>query len=196
MNQKIKERIQIIFSLKSNLADNKIENEKRIKFLKKSTVIELVLTIILAGIVVLSKIFEHLDLNVFKWIDSGLLILLALSSAIYLPNGWYELKLLKHLKFIDSKSDFVGIDTLNNELQTIIDHLNAAFNRFRGIRIYVFFIAILVLWHLGSDTNNPYWDFMKLPVLVFYGYLIIRFINTNRKLSQNIEMVEHSVVNS
>jgi hypothetical protein len=107
-----------------------------------------------------------------------------------LPNQFYELKLLKHLKNINSKSEFDGIDKLNNELKIIIDKLNNRFKSNWSIIILAIAIMIMGIWQMGYGDNNPYWKYMKLPTLAFYGIILFRFVFTNRKLNENIKETE------
>lgn len=95
------------------------------------------------------------------------------------------------MKKIDSKSEFSGIDKLNTELKIIINKLN---NRLKNNWIELtlaIIILIMAIWQMGfSDSYNPYWDNMKLPILTFYGIILLRFIFTNRNLSENINKTE------
>jgi hypothetical protein len=190
MNEKINERKNIIVSLKSNLGEPKKGIEKRIEFLKGMTILNLILTLISGGILVLSIISELFDYEIIKWQKSALMVILSLSFIINLPNQFYELKLLKHLKKINSKSEFDGIDKLNSELKNIIDKSNNGFKNNWTIIILALGILIMGIWQMGFDENNPYWNYMKLPILAFYGIIIFRFINRNKKLNENIEKTE------
>lgn len=181
------ERKNIIASLKSNIGEPKKGIEKRIEFLKRMTILNLVLTIICAGISIISGLFDY---ESFKWRKSALMVILSLSFIMNLPNQFYELKLLKHLKKINSKSGFDGIDKLNSELKSIIDRLNNRFKSNWSIIVLAIVILTMGIWQMGFDDNNPYWKYMKLPTLVFYGIIIFRFITTNRKLNENVNKTE------
>jgi len=77
------------------------------------------------------------------------------------------------------------------ELKNIIEKLN---NRLKNGWIEItlaIIILIMGIWQMGfSDNNNPYWNYMKLPILAFYGIILFRFIFTNRKLNENINKTE------
>lgn len=190
MNEKMNERKNIIISLKSNFGEPKNGIEKRLSFLKGMTILNLILTLISGGILILSIISELFDYEIIKWQKSALMVILSLSFIMNLPNQFYELKLLKHLKKINSKSEFDGIDKLNSELKNIIDKSNNGFKNNWSIIILAFGILIMGIWQMGFDENNPYWNYMKLPILAFYGIIIFRFISRNRKLNENIEKTE------
>jgi hypothetical protein len=191
MNEKMNERKNIIISLKSNFGEPKNGIEKRLSFLKGMTILNLTLTLFSAGILVLSIISELFNYEIFEWKKTGLLAILSLSFILNLPNQYFELKLLNHLKKLGSKSEFNGIDKLNMELKNIIEKLN---NRLKNGWIEItlaIIILIMGIWQMGfSDNNNPYWNNMKLPILAFYGIILFRFIFTNRKLNENINKTE------
>jgi hypothetical protein len=187
---KIEERKNIIVSLKSNYGGRKKGIEKKIQYLKGISILNLTLTLFCGGILISSITFELLGYDFLKWKKTGLLAILSLSFVLNLPYELYELKLLNHLKKINSKSEFDGIEKLNDELKKLINKLN---NRLRS-NWFVFALAILIMvmgiWQMLIEDKNPYWNYMKLPILAFYGIIIFRFINTNKRLSENIKKTE------
>ena len=190
MMTKIDERKNIIVSLKPTYKEENKGIEKRIQFLKGMTLVHIVLTIISAGIIVLSILAEIVDYEIFKWQKLALMVILSLSFIMNLPNQFYELKLLKHLKNINSKSEFDGIDKLNSELKIIIDKLNNRFKSNWSIIFLALGILIMGIWQVLIEDKNPYWNYMKLPILAFYGIILFRFINTNKRLYENITETE------
>jgi hypothetical protein len=187
---KIEERKNIIVSLKSNYGGRKKGIEKKIQYLKGISILNLTLTLFCGGILISSITFELLGYDFLKWKKTGLLAILSLSFVLNLPYELYELKLLNHLKKINSKSEFDGTEKLNDELKKLINKLN---NRLRS-NWFVFALAILIMvmgiWQMLIEDKNPYWNYMKLPILAFYGIIIFRFINTNKRLSENIKKTE------
>lgn len=190
MDTKISERKNIIVSLKSNYGEPKKGIEKRIQFLKRITILYLIMALFSGGILFLSIVFEVFDSEIFKWEKTGLLAILSLSIVLNLPKQCYELKLLKHIKKIDSKPDFIGIDKLNRELKNTIDKLNDRFRIDWILIVLAILIVIMGIWQMGFEDNNPYWNYMKLPIIVFYGIILFRFIITNKKLTKNINETE------
>ena len=186
------ERKNIINSLKSNLREPKNGIEKRLSFLKGMTIFNLTLTLFSAGILVFTIISELFNYDFFKWEKTGLLAILSLNFVLNLPNQFYELKLLKHLKKINSKSEFDGIEKLNIELKNIIEKLNNRWKNGWPEIILAIIIMIMGIGQMGfyNNNNNPYWNYMKLPILAFYGIILFRFIFTNRKLNENINKTE------
>jgi hypothetical protein len=192
MNEKMNERKNIIISLKSNFGEPKNGIEKRLSFLKGMTILNLTLTLFSAGILILSIISELFNYEIFEWKKTGLLAILSLSFILNLPNQYFELKLLNHLKKLGSKSEFSGIDKLNIELKSIIENLN---NRLKNGWVEItlaIIILIMGIWQMGfsNNNNNPYWNYMKLPILAFYGIILFRFIFMKRKLNENITKTE------
>ncbi|MFL3661102.1 MAG: hypothetical protein ACI6PN_05060 [Polaribacter sp.] len=190
MNEKMNDRKNIIISLKSNLGKPKNGIEKRLSFLKGMTILNSTLTLFSAGILVLSIVSGLFNYQIFKWEKTGLLAVLSLSFILNLPNQFYELKLLNHLKNINSKSEFDGIEKLNIELKSIIKKLNNRLKNGWLEIVLAIIIMIMGIWQMGFDNNNPYWNYMKLPILAFYGIILFRFVFTNRKLNENINKTE------
>ena len=190
METKIDERKNIIVSLKSNYGERTKGLEKRIQDLKIMSSIKLVLTIFCGGILILSIISGQFGNELFKWQKMGLFSILSLSFIMNLPNELYELKLLKHLKRMNSKSEFSGIEKLNNELKNIVDKLNSGLKNNWIIIILAVAIMIMGIWQVLYDNNNPYWDYMKIPTILFFGIIIVRFIIINKKLNGNINEME------
>jgi len=187
---KIDERKNIIVSLKSNYGERKKGIDKRIQYLKGMTILDLVLTTFCGGIVLLSIILEPLGYEFFKWQKMGLLTILSLSFILRLPEEIFELKLLKHLRNISDKSDFLGIDKLNSDLKIIVDKLNKKLKYNRLIIPLAIIILVLGFIQVFSENLNPYWNYAKIPVLLFFGMIVIRFYNVNKKLNKNIMETE------
>jgi hypothetical protein len=187
---KIEERKNIIVSLKSNIGEQKKGIDKRIQYLKGISILHITLTLFCGGIVISSIISDLLGYEFYDWQKMGLLAILSLSAILNIPNELYELKLLNHLTKINSKLDFDGIEKLNNELKSLINKLN---NRLRN-NWFVLVLAILIMimgaWQMLIESKNPYWNYMKLPIIAFYGIIILRFIITNKILSENINKTE------
>ncbi len=184
------ERKNIIISFKSNLGEPKKGIEKRIRYLKGMIILNLVMILFSAGIIILSILSELFEYEIFKWQKTALLAILSLSFILNLPKQLYELKLLRHLKNINSKLKFDGIDKLNRELKNIIDKLNKGLKDNWMVIVLAIGIMIMGIWQLCYDNNTPYWNYMKLPIIVFYGIIIFRFIITNKKLTENIDKTE------
>lgn len=195
MKTNIDNRKNIIISLKSYYGERKKGIDKQIQFLKMSNFMNISLSIICFGILMTSIISEQLEFDFYKWQKTGLIALLSLIVFLNLSNPIFELKLLKHFKKINNYNDFNGIEKLNNDLKFQIDNLN---NRIRS-NIIPIILGILILfmsaWQTMSE-NNPYWEFMKIPIILFFGIIIIRLVIVNKKLSENIKKVENTVANN
>lgn len=195
MKTNIDNRKNIIISLKSYYGERKKGIDKQIQFLKMWNFMNISITIICFGILMTSIISEQLVFDFYKWQKTGLIALLSLIVFLNLPNAIFELKLLKHFKKINNYNDFNGIEKLNNDLKFQIDKLN---NRIRTNIIQVI-LGILILFMSAWQTmneNNPYWEYMKIPIILFFGFIIIKFIIVNKKLTENIQKVENTVANT
>ncbi|HEY9170615.1 MAG TPA: hypothetical protein VIN72_14075 [Lutibacter sp.] len=192
MTTNIDNRKNIIISLKSYYGERKKGIDKQIQFLKKMNFMHIFVGIFCFWFLMTSIISEQINYDFFKWQKTGLLSLLSLMAFLNLPNGIFELKLLTHFKKINEYKDFIGIEKLNDDLKFQVDKLN---NRI-GTNIIPLFLGMLILimgaWQTMNE-NNPYWKYMKIPVILFFGFIITRFIIINKKLTKNIRKVENSV---
>ena len=190
MKTKIDERKNIIISLKTNYGERKKGIEKRIQYLKIMSSINLILIIFCGGILLVSIISGQFGNELIKWQKMGLLAILSLSCILNLPNELYELKLLKHLKRINAVSEFNGIEKLNNELKSIIENLNNRLKNNWLVIILAIGIIFMGMIQVISESINPYWNYMKSPILLFFGIVTVRYLTTNKKLTKNINEIE------
>jgi len=192
---KIDERKNIIVSLKSNYREENKGIDRRIKYLRNMSVLNTVMSIIFGGIILISIISEQFGFEILKWEKSSLLVILSIAFFINFPREIYEVKLLKHLKTINDFKDFSGIDKLNLELKNLIDKLN---NRKKTNLILIVFLLVLMFMALWQTYNqsNTYWNYMKIPILLFFGYTVFNFMKVNKKLTENINQTENTKANT
>ena len=195
MMTKINERKNIIISLRSNYGERNKGIDKHIQTLQILSFMHIALSILCFGILLTSIISEQLGYEIYKWESTGIFALLSLIAFINLPSEIFELKLLNHFKKINKSNDSIGIEKLNSDLKLLIDKLN---NRLKT-NIIPIILGVLILimsaWQTMSK-DNPYWKYMKIPILLFFGLIIIRFLIINKKLSENIMETENTVVNN
>ena len=187
---KIDERKNIIITLKSMCGERKKGIDKRIQFIKGLSILNLIIAIICSGIIIATIILEPLGLGYFKWEMMGLLTILNINFVLPLPKFFFEFKLLNHHNKISDKKDFIGIEKLNAELKTIVNQLNkdVIYNMFYLPLILVILISGIV--QVTFEDSNPYWNYIKIPVLLFFGMTITKFYLTNTKLTKNINQTE------
>jgi hypothetical protein len=190
MMTKIDERKNIIVSLKSNYGERKKGIDKHIKKLKMLGIMHVSLSILCFGILFTSIISEQLKYEIFKWQNTGLLGLLSLIAFLNLPNEIFELKLLNHLKRINKYNDFKGLEKLNNDLKILINNLNNRLSISNLIPIILGLIILIMSAWQTMNKNNPYWEYMKIPIVIFFGLIIVRFLTINKKLTENIQKTE------
>ncbi len=195
MTTKINERKNIIISLKSNYGERNKGIDKHIQTLQILSFMHIALSILCFGILLTSIISEQLGYEVYKWENTGIFALLSLIAFLNLPSEIFEFKLLNHFKKINKSNDSIGIEKLNSDLKLLIDKLN---NRIKT-NIIPIILGVLILimsaWQTISK-DNPYWEYMKIPILLFFSLIIVRFIIINKKLTENIRETENTVINN
>ena len=58
--------------------------------------------------------------------------------------------------------------------------------------VLIIFIVVLIfmaLWQ-AFGLSNTYWNYMKIPILLFFGFSVFNFIKLNKKLTGNINQAE------
>ena len=196
MKKDIENRKSIIKSLKPTIAWGNKSIEKRVKFLKGITAIYIILTTLCAGILILTILSEIIGFKFTNWENIGLLAILSVSFVLNLPNQLYELKLTKHLIKLYSQSNLNGLESLNNELRKIIVQLNNRIKNNWLTFLLALIILVLGIWQMGTENNSQVWNYMKIPMIIFYGIILLKFWKTNRSLSRNINDAENTVANN
>ena len=192
---KIDERKNIIVSLKSKYRNEHKGINKQIKNLRIMSVLNISLSIICGGLTCMSIISDLFGYEILKWENSSILVIMSITFFLNFPDDIYELKLLKHFKRINDYKDFIELEKLNIELKKIIINLNSRKNLSIAVIFTIILILLMGLWEVAI-SNNPYWIYMKLPILILYGFIIIRFIQGYKKITENIEKVESTVANN
>lgn len=183
----MKERKEILLSVKSNYGEIKKGIDKRISYLKGMNILNGSLFIISGGVLIITILSELLGYNFFKWNKMGIMAILSLAFILRLPKDILELKLLNHYKKIENVTfENKTINLLNNDLANIIGVLNKGIHNNIIIIICAIGIMFMGIWLL-YDENTPYWNYMKIPVLVFYVIILVDYLNINTKISANIK---------
>jgi hypothetical protein len=196
MKKNIETRKNIINSLKPTIDWSNKSLDKRVKFLKGISVVNIILTIICAGILFSTILSELIGLGFKKWENIGLFAILSLSFIINLPNQLYELKLTKHLIKIKLENELDNLEKLNDELKTIISKLNNRIKNNWHIPLLAVIILVLGMWQMGSENGDQIWSYMKLPIIIFYSIILFKFWKTNKSLNRNINAAVHIVANN
>jgi predicted branched-subunit amino acid permease len=196
MKKNIETRKNIINSLKPTIDWSNKSLDKRVKFLKGISVVNIILTIICAGILFSTILSELIGLGFKKWENIGLFAILSLSFVLNLPHQFYELKLTKHLIHIKLKNELGNLEKLNDELKTIITKLNDKIKNNWHTLLLAVIILILGMWQMASENGDQIWSYMKLPIMIFYGIILFKFWKTNKSLNRNINAAVHTVANN
>ncbi|NLP59504.1 hypothetical protein [Lutibacter sp. B1] len=196
MTTKIDARKNIIVSLKSNYGERNKGIERHIQTLKVLILMHIVLSILSFGFIFTSLISEYFGYENYKWQNTALFALLSLISLLNLPNNIIELKLLIHLKRINKFNDFDNLEKLNIDLKELINKLNNRLSINNLIPILLGVIILIMSSWQTMNLNNPYWEYMKFPIVIFFGIIITRFVITNKKINDNIKKTENTVANN
>ena len=101
---------------------------------------------------------------------------------------------LKHLQNIEGKTNFNGINQLKLELKNMVGKLN---KRDKNDIIWIGLAIIIITsatYQQKSETRNPYWEYTKIPVLLFWAIMISKFVVSNKKISENIKETEKQII--
>ena len=83
----------------------------------------------------------------------------------------------------------------NIELKNIIVRLNNRKKSSTFLIVFIILILVMGLWQFSLE-NNPYWNYMKFPIILFFGFTLTRFIQGFKNLEENIKKVESTVANN
>ncbi|PIY09179.1 MAG: hypothetical protein COZ17_13930 [Flavobacteriaceae bacterium CG_4_10_14_3_um_filter_33_47] len=192
---KIDERKNIIISLKSNYRNEIKGIDKQIRNLSIMSFMNIFLSLICGGMILISIISEQFGFEILKWEKSAVLVILSITVFLSFPYDIYELKLLRHLKIINNYKDFTELEKLNIELKNIIVRLNNRKKSSTFLIVFIILILVMGLWQFSLE-NNPYWNYMKFPIILFFGFTLTRFIQGFKNLEENIKKVESTVANN
>jgi hypothetical protein len=189
MTSQIAKRIQIIDGFKSIYNWKGKTEERKVKTLKYTSLLDFGIVMILLVFSILASVLTsfHVDSIISgNWEKSGLLVLMAMSLSIRAPFGFIELKLKKHVKEIkDLKIDFD--EKLNHDLEFLISKFN---DRKKYLYLTGFpAILILIAALLQVFDLNPYWD--KFPHFVggVSVYIFVRINYDIIRLKRNLRKV-------
>ena len=191
----MEERINIIKSFKSIFQKSKKGIQSRIQTLKGFTFISALFSVLCFCLTLYTIILEQFKPEISKWENMGLLVVMSLMFILMLNNTLIELKLLKHLQNIQGKTNFNGINQLNLELKNIVEKLN---KRDENDIIWIGLAIVIIIsgsYQQLSETGNPYWEYTKIPVLLFWAIMISKFVVSNKKISENIKETEKQIIN-
>jgi len=189
------ERKNIIISLKSNYRNEIKGIDKQIRNLSIMSFMNIFLSLICGGMILISIISEQFGFEILKWEKSAVLVILSITVFLSFPYDIYELKLLRHLKIINNYKDFTELEKLNIELKNIIVRLNNRKKSSTFLIVFIILILVMGLWQFSLE-NNPYWNYMKFPIILFFGFTLTRFIQGFKNLEENIKKVESTVANN
>lgn len=188
----MEERLNIIESFKH--VNGKPQNgvDRRITYSKIMIFFGWLLILFIWGSILLSFMRDFLGLTLFRWEKMAMLVLYSSFAETMLFLPIYGLKVLQHQKIIEKNRGHSISESLNIEFKEIIENINKRHNKWL-IGSLMVIILILSMWQMFSENQNPYWDFAKIPVLLFIGITAFNFYKTYNKLTKNIEKAEETL---
>ncbi|NQX81499.1 MAG: hypothetical protein HRT66_05840 [Flavobacteriaceae bacterium] len=190
MNTEIERRREIILSMKSNLGDLKKGIDKTIRRFVILDIVNKVLALICFLLLIVMMASDFFGLDSFSWNDSGIIVVVSLSIVLRLPSGIYDVKLLRHLKFIEGKQDKEGIDKLNEKLYyTLKNKINKNYKFFIMVSVLMLFIFVTAVIQAFTKEYMLN-EFTKTALIVFWGLVIFNYTKTVKILNRNINDVE------
>lgn len=186
---KMQDRITTIENYKSNLGERKKSIDKRLRHVTLLKYFSAAFTLLVILIVLRSFLPIDLLNDKLEWNDSALLIVLSFTYLLQGPKYFYESKLLRHLqKLKNDRIESPKNNDLNNQLQNMISDINNDKNKW-WIIAYMILLMIASLIQMISD-NFQYWNYFKIPFLLFLTLILFNFFKTYDKLSRNIKEYE------
>jgi len=187
----VEERIKIINDFKSSIGKSNYGIDKRIKRLTYFYTYYLILNTIAWGLILFSIVrdFLKIDIKHYRWNKSALMVFLGTVFLLKIIRPTYEIKLLKHLKKLKSNSNIEIEKELNSGFKKIITPFG---KKIIGKFIIGLSLIILLLgiWQMGFSLQRPIWEYIKIPVLIYFIIVMFELYRTNKKLGLNIQKVE------
>lgn len=182
-------RIDIIESFKSFLGERKKSIDNRLRYVEilkyfTAAFILLVIIIIIKSLLPFNFLSDKLE-----WNNSAVVIIFSITYLLHGPRYFYESKLLKHLKTLKKEEkEFSDNETLNVQLRTTINEINDhKRNWFIVASVVIIMIASLI--HVIID-DFEYWEYLKIPFLLFIILISFDFLKNYNRLSKNIKEYE------
>ena len=182
-------RIDIIESFKSFLGERKKSIDNRLRYVEilkyfTAAFILLVIIIIIKSLLPFNILGDKLE-----WNNSAIVVIFAITYLLHGPRYFYESQLLKHLKTLKKEEkESSDNENLNVQLRTTINEINDhKKNWFIVASVVIIMIASLI--HVIID-DFEYWEYLKIPFLLFIILISFDFLKNYNRLSKNIKEYE------
>lgn len=126
-----------------------------------------------------------------NWTKSTLIVICSISIVYDLANRLNSIILLKHLQNIEEVQNRTIETHLNVDLENTISKLNEPE---KNILVIVLGALILLSAVLQQLDYPQYWDFFKIPILLFFVLKGIETVQNLSKLKSNISKSENQLL--
>ena len=192
MTENLPDRIEIINSYRLLIGSRNKSTKSRIRINYFFGGIMLAGLIFALAIIFYAAIAGLLSIETrINWTKSTLIVICSISLVYDLANRLNSIILLKHLQNIEEVQNRTIETHLNVDLENTISKLNEPE---KNILVIVLGALILLSAVLQQLDYPQYWDFFKIPILLFFVLKGIETVQNLSKLKSNISKSENQLL--
>ena len=192
MTENLPDRIEIINSYRLLIGSRNKSTKSRIRINYFFGGIMLAGLIFALVIIFYAAIAGLLSIETrINWTKSTLIVICSISIVYDLANRLNSIILLKHLQNIEEVQNRTIETHLNVDLENTISKLNEPE---KNILVIVLGALILLSAVLQQLDYPQYWDFFKIPILLFFVLKGIETVQNLSKLKSNISKSENQLL--
>ena len=192
MTENLPDRIEIINSYRLLIGSRNKSTKSRIRINYFFGGIMLAGSIFALAIIFYAAIAGLLSIETrINWTKSTLIVICSISIVYDLANRLNSIILLKHLQNIEEAQNRTIETHLNVDLENTISKLNEPE---KNILVIVLGALILLSAVLQQLDYPQYWDFFKIPILLFFVLKGIETVQNLSKLKSNISKSENQLL--
>ena len=192
MTENLPDRIEIINSYRLLIGSRNKSTKSRIRINYFFGGIMLAGSIFALAIIFYAAIAGLLSIETrINWTKSTLIVICSISLVYDLANRLNSIILLKHLQNIEEVQNRTIETHLNVDLENTISKLNEPE---KNILVIVLGALILLSAVLQQLDYPQYWDFFKIPILLFFVLKGIETVQNLSKLKSNISKSENQLL--
>ena len=182
-------RIAIIESFNSFFGERKKSINNRLRYVELLKYFSAAFILLVTIIIIKSLLPFNILSDKLEWNDSALVIILSITYLLQGPGYFYESKLLKHLKKLKNEEIEARQDeTLNTQLRITIENLNNHKKKWFIVASVVILMIASLIQLIIDDFE--YWNYLKIPFLLFIILILYDFLKNYSRLSKNIKEYE------
>ncbi len=182
------QRLKVINLLRSYTNRKKSGITKRLRSLKLWNAINLITMALIWSFIlfITARDFFAVPYLKYDWNNAGLLSVLAVSFTLRMTPLYFEQYLISQIVRLNRTN--IEIEESNNrELLQIIDNINRPW---RKIHIIILSIVVIIAgsWQI-LENNTPFWEYVKIPLLLLFVSALVDFFLNMNKLRQNFQKI-------